>query len=246
MILTFLYHRIGNSKYSNSIEMLEKHLSYLKKKYNIVLPGETSAPIQVNICLSFDDAYFDFYHFVFPLLKKLNIKALLAVPVKYILESTTVDPDVRLSVPHKMATDDNIYKSFAPFCTWKELNEMAKSGLVQIACHSFSHKNLLLKELDLKLEIIESKKILENKLNLKISTFVYPLGKFNRKIHKLTKKHYIYAMRIGSSFNLSWQNINKIGYRINSDNLKSIDQNLKFSKMASYLWFYFLNVVRGR
>jgi peptidoglycan/xylan/chitin deacetylase (PgdA/CDA1 family) len=246
MLLTFLYHHVGNSKYSNSKEMLETHFAYLKKNYKIVVPNEKLSPFRINICLSFDDAYFDFYHFVFPLLKKLNIKAVLAVPVKYIVDSQDIDPAKRLSVPHNQATNEEIYKAKAPFCTWNELDEMAKSGLVHIASHSYSHKNLLAQEVDLNLEIIESKKKLEQNLNIEISTFVYPLGKFNRNIHKMTMKHYKYAMRIGSSFNFSWQNINKINYRIISDNLKYVDQNLRFFKFFSYIWFYLSNTLRGR
>lgn len=246
MLYSFLYHRVGNSKYSNSKEMLENHFSYLKKNYKIVVPEDTLSPLETNICLTFDDGFFDFYHFIFPLLKKLNIKAVLAVPVKYILESTDIDPIKRLNVPLNIATNDEVYKTLAPFCTWKELEEMSKSGLVHIASHSYSHKNLLSEEINLELEIIESKKMIEDRLHINVSTFVYPLGKFDRDIHKLTMDHYKFAMRIGSTFNLNWQNINKISYRIISDNLKSIDQNFKFFKFISYLWFYILNTIRGR
>ena len=246
MLLTFLYHHIGNSKYSNSNEMIDSHFSFLKKNYKIVVPGDKLPPFHTNICLTFDDAYFDFYHFIFPLLKKFNIKAVLAVPVKYIVNSQHIDPAKRLDMPHNMAPNEGICKSGGQFCSWEELEEMSKSELIHIASHSYSHKNLLEKDINLELEIIESKKILENNLNIKVSTFVYPLGKFDRKIHKMTMEHYKYAMRIGSTFNLSWQNINKIGYRINSDNLKSIDQNFKFFKFISYLWFYLLNAIRGR
>ena len=79
MLLTFLYHRIGKDKYSNSIEMIESNLSYLAKKYKIVVPGDKLSVFKINICLTFDDAYFDFYHYIFPILKKLISLAIFSI-----------------------------------------------------------------------------------------------------------------------------------------------------------------------
>lgn len=168
--------------------MIEEHLKYIAKNYNIVLPGDKTNPFKINVCLTFDDGFYDFYHFVFPILKKLNIKALLAIPIKYILEDTNLSPDLRLSVNYKEATKENNFKNKAPFCTWKEIIEMQNSNLVKIASHSYSHQNLTNENIDLDFEIIESKKILEKILKTEIDIFVYPLGKFNEKIHKKVKE----------------------------------------------------------
>ena len=246
MILTFLYHRINDIKYSNSDLMIEEHLKYISEKYNIVVPGDKINPFKINVCLTFDDGFYDFYHFVFPILKKLKIKALLALPIKYILEDTNVSPKERLSLSYKEATKDNNFINKAPFCTWKEINEMQASKLVKIASHSYSHQELTKDGIDLDFEIIESKKILENKLNIHVDTFVYPLGKFNEKVHKKVKENYKYAMRIGSALNISWQNFNSITYRIISDDLKTKKENLKLKNYISYIWFFFLNTFRKR
>lgn len=245
MLLTFSYHRVGSGKYSNSEKILRDHFKFLANNYNIVLPGDNLSIFKLNICLSFDDGFYDFYQYVFPLLKTLKIKALLAVPIKYIIEKTDIDPNTRLNVAYKEAMQDDIYKSKVPFCTWTELNEMLDSKLVQIASHSYNHVNLLESE-NLDLEIIESKKILEKKLKTEINTFVYPMGKFNAKVHKMVKKHYKYAMRLGSAINFSWQNSSSITYRIISDNLKTKNENLNLRKYISYFWFFFLNTFRKR
>lgn len=246
MIFTFLYHRIDQEKYSNSKAMIEDHLLYLKNKYKIIIPGEKADIFRVNVCLSFDDAYFDFYHYVFPLLKKLNIKVVLGVPVKYIQNSTNLTPQTRLSVSPKLIFSEKILIEKVPFCTWEELKEMSQSGYVHIASHSYNHNDMTSYDCDYLRELCQSKKILEEKIGGAVSTFIYPLGKFNKDIHKLTKKYYKYSMRIGSTFNLSWQNITKIIYRIDSDNLKSVNDRLKVSDLLSYIWFYLLNTFRGR
>lgn len=231
MLLTFLYHRINQKKHSNSFAMLKKHLSYLATHYKMVTPGEELASDQQNICLSFDDATFDFYHYVFPLLKAFNIQAVLAVPAGLIEQSCPLQMQDRLN---------------NSFCTWKELKQMVDSGFVKIASHSFSHQNLLHKSTDLDKEIIGSKKLLESKLGIEVKTFVYPFGKFNRKIHRFVKKHYPYAMRIGSALNVSWQNSSGIIYRINSDALTHEKQNLQTFRFFSYFWFFMLNTCRRR
>jgi len=245
MLLTFSYHRVNNGKYSNLQNILEEHLTYLAKNYNIVAPQDNLPFYKLNICLSFDDGFYDFYKYVFPVLKKLKIKALLAIPIKYILDETTIDPKIRLSVGYREAMQGDIYKTKAPFCTWQEIKQMVDSKLVEIASHSYNHVNLI-DNADLDLEIIESKKILEEKLSTKIDTFVYPLGKFNDQVHKKVKKHYKYAMRLGSAINFSWQNISSITYRVISDNLKSKNENLKLKNFISYFWFFFLNTLRRR
>lgn len=246
MLLTFLYHRVNKGKYANDKEMMKSHLLHLAKNYKIIVPGDKISFFKKNVCISFDDAYFDFYHYVYPLLKELNIKAILAVPIRFIIDKTNVSAEERLAVPYHLAMKDDVYIKKVPFCTWEEIIEMSNSGHVDIACHSYNHKNLLDKDVDLNKEIIESKILLEKKINKKVSTFIYPLGKFNKQIHNLVKKHYKYAMRIGSTWNLSWQNTSGITYRIISDSLSSIDQYLSPKYYISYLWFYLLNSFRRR
>jgi peptidoglycan/xylan/chitin deacetylase (PgdA/CDA1 family) len=246
MILAFLYHRVGDGKYANSPAMMEKQLSWIADHFPVVLPGEPVKRFRLNVCLTFDDATYDFYHYVFPLLKRLKLRALLAVPTHFIQSSTALDPQVRLAVPYSMAMKGDTYRVHCPFCTWEELNEMVQSGFVEIASHSVHHQHLLTPGLDLDLEIRGSKQILEDHLHVPIRTFVYPLGKFNRPIHQQVKKNYKFAMRIGTSWNTSWQNISGIIYRVISDNMVSFDQHFCTHNKISYLWFYILNTLRGR
>lgn len=245
-MLSLLYHRIGSGKYSNPPDLIQKHFSLLSQKGNIVLPGDPLQPYSLNFCLTFDDATYDFYHYVFPMLKKLKIKALLAVPVSYIIKTTDLDANIRLSVPHNQAMQSDIYKTKVPFCTWEEIHEMVESKRVVIASHSMTHQHLLTEEIDLQTEIITSKRVLEEKLNIPIRTFVYPMGKFNRSIHALVKEHYEFAMRIGNAWNRSWQNGNGLIYRILSDNLPRIDEPLRLKSLFSFTWFHLLNSLRGR
>ena len=162
MLICPLYHRINKEKYSNSLDIMTAHLQYISQRYNVVVPGEPLHRTNTNICLTFDDAFFDFYHYVFPLLQKYGVRALLAVPVKYIQEQTTVPAATRLAVLHDDAQLDAEYQRNVPFCTWAELKEMAESGVVQMASHSFSHSAIRNDgSVDLDCELLASKRILE-------------------------------------------------------------------------------------
>lgn len=241
MLLTLLYHRIGNGKYSNSFDMMKAHLKHVSKNYSVVLPGESLKLLKVQVCLTFDDAFFDFFHYVYPLLKELRIRAILAVPTKYILERTDIDPKTRLSVPTHEA--EKVYNSLAPYCTWEELREMHNSGYVKIASHSHSHTVMDRPDKATQYEFFHSKKLLEEKLQSNVSIFVFPYGKLSKASAKLAGQHYKYMMRIGSASNTYWKTML---YRINADQMlshKSIFDRVNYMK---YFSKWALNQLRGK
>lgn len=246
MLLTLLYHRVGDIKYSNSYEMFIEHLYYIKENYPVVIPGDALFPFRLQICLSFDDAYFDFYHYLFPLLKKWNLKAVLSVPVGFIQKSTHIPSHKRLKVSYKEAINKEVIRTKVPYCTWEELQEMADSRLIHFASHGYHHKNLLEEQIDLQKEIVLSKEILEQKLGTPIQTFVYPFGKFDRIIHRCVKKYYPYVMRIGSSINYDWQNFSGMIYRVQGDGLFIKNDPFQLNQWPSYLYRLILNTLRMR
>ena len=148
-----MYHHVDSDRCSNDYEIFESHLEYISKNFNTTFP--TLHMPKKPICLVFDDGYYDFYKLIFPLLKKYNLKALLGVTPKYILDDTDKDDELRLSYEHNELFEN--YKD-ATFCTYTELKEMQDSGLIQIVSHSYSHKNLLEDDVNLEEELVESKK----------------------------------------------------------------------------------------
>jgi peptidoglycan/xylan/chitin deacetylase (PgdA/CDA1 family) len=236
MLPIVMYHHINSDDLplSNSDSMMEAHLRLISERYTTLFPGEES--VNPSICLTFDDAYFDFYHYVFPLLKKYNLKALLAVPAAYILDRTDLEPERRLSLKHHEIYEGENYKTFAPFCTYAELHEMVQSGLVEMASHSMNHLNLTDGDIDLEKEIFGSKVLLEEKLGYRIESFVLPYGKYNDAAVALAHEHYSYVFRIGNALNPSWDGIGGLLYRIKGDALSTPDALFKPLKQLSF-WF---------
>ena len=231
-----MYHHVNSDRCSNDLEVFEKHMGYLASHFQTTFPTEKKLKGK-NACLVFDDAYVDFYYLIFPILKKYNIKALLAVPTKYILENCNEPKDIRMSFEH-----NDEFKNYekGTFCTFEEMKEMIKSGLVQIVSHSHTHTNLLEEGVDLKEELELSQKILEEKLNIKVESFVFPFGKYNDAIAKETLKHYKYAFRIGNAIHKDFSGIKGINYRVDADGLTTADEIFTFKEQLGYRFKAFI------
>lgn len=78
------------------------------------------------VLLSWDDGYTSFYTLVFPLLKAYHFPAVLA------LQGSWIEPRASSKVLY-----GNNLVSRDKFLTWKQLQELAKSPLVEIASHSY-------------------------------------------------------------------------------------------------------------
>jgi len=77
--------------------------------------GEKTLP-EKAVLLTFDDAYLSFYEFVLPMLKLYGYPCILAVETAWIDKP---DPEIRVLLMN-----------------WKQLKEVARSNLVEIACHA--------------------------------------------------------------------------------------------------------------
>lgn len=140
------------------------------------------------VLLTFDDAYLSFYEFVYPTLKLYGYPGVLAVVTNWI---DNPPPDIK-----------------APFMSWEQLNEIAKSNLVEIASHTQNlHRGVLYnpqgnkswavvsRVYNLKTETYEteddyrqrihddfllSRNILRKKLGVDVRAIVWPYGKYNQ------------------------------------------------------------------
>ena len=234
MLLSVMYHHINSDRFSNTPEIFEQHLKYIIEHFEVVIPGDRLSAERENICLTFDDAYYDFYHYVFPLLKKYDIKAVLAVPTMFIEDDTDMDPDRRMSLGHREIYQEGNYLEYTPFCTWKELKEMSDSAYVLMASHSHTHKDLTLPKINLEEEIIASKQILEKHLGREVESFILPFGRYNRQSFALLQKHYRYIFKVGQGINRNFDGIRGLIYRIDGDELQSDRSIFSFKSMLGY------------
>ena len=72
--------------------------------------------------------------------------------------------------------------------TETEINSWINLGM-DIGAHTTSHVDLTaISEIEMKKEMIDCKKQLENKYNVEVNDFCYPFGRFNELICQTTKK----------------------------------------------------------
>ena len=77
-------------------------------------------------------------------------------------------------------------KEYLPL-SWEQILEMYSNN-IEIGAHTCTHHILPnLSNQEVREEIYNSKKILENKLNSEVLSFCYPNGNFNKKVVKLVR-----------------------------------------------------------
>ena len=175
-----MYHSIGNDNtlLAVKLENFKKQMKYLKdNNYRVIslnnlveiLKTKKDLP-KKTIVLTFDDGFENNYINAFSVLKEYNF------PVTIFL---TVG-----SIGEKVVTSQGNF----PALNWDEIKEMHDSGLIDFQPHTMTHPKLdqiTLKEI--KLEIIQSKKIIEEKLNKKCYFFAPPKGRFSQEIKEVLK-----------------------------------------------------------
>lgn len=141
----FLYHQV-NPMSNVSPELFEEHLKIIKKfNMNSLTISEyfSKKPKKNSILITFDDGYFDNYKYVFPLLKKYNIKATIFLNTLYIAEKREFEPKIELNYEANYEAIKNFLKCGVGFSeqylSWEEIREMYDSGLLDFQAHSHKH-----------------------------------------------------------------------------------------------------------
>lgn len=122
--------------------------------------------------LTFDDALEDIFHVVYPILKVKKIPFTIFVPVGL------------LDTPGYISTE--------------QLIEMSNDPLVTIGSHGVSHRVMTTLSTDeQKMELVESKYILQNIIGKKVDVYAYPHGQFSMNTIEILKKFDLYRAAFG-------------------------------------------------
>jgi peptidoglycan/xylan/chitin deacetylase (PgdA/CDA1 family) len=111
--------------------------------------------------ITFDDGYRSMVTVVLPVLRRLGLPAVLFVPTDYVGGHNAFDGGA---------------EPVEAICDWSELEELEREG-VSIQAHSVSHRhfsNLSIEEQ--RAELLNSKAVLENRLDKPVEIFAFPYG----------------------------------------------------------------------
>jgi len=154
-----------------SPQTFERQMRFLKTHHYNVLPLEAAAKLirdkkkvpPKTVVVTFDDGYKDNYIYAFPVLKKYNLPAKMFIIV------------------------NEVGRPQSDRLSWDEIKAMQKSGIITFGSHAIGPEplvNIKSKE-EVKRQIFDSKKTLEEKLGRKVNAFSYPEGMFDAKIRQL-------------------------------------------------------------
>ena len=180
-VVVFCYHRVepsGAGALAITPQLFEEHMQKLKDNGIAVISmqdflawrrNEKSIPAK-SALITIDDGYVSGFEVGRPILKKFGYPWTAFVYTKYI-------------------------GSGGKSMTWEQLAELRDEG-VEIGSHTISHielkdpkgKSPEAYDAWLRSEIIDSKKILEQKLGIKCATFAYPEGKFSSRVLEIVKE----------------------------------------------------------
>jgi len=139
----------------------EGYTFMLARELGEVLDGKRTLP-EKPILITIDDGHWDLDTVILPILKKYNIKA-----TAYVIPGFTGGSD---------------------FMTETQIEDVIKSGLIEIGAHTVHHiglKGRLLKTV--KYEVEQSKKMLEDTYHIPVTTFAYPSGFFDLQAIQVVK-----------------------------------------------------------
>jgi peptidoglycan/xylan/chitin deacetylase (PgdA/CDA1 family) len=177
-IPSLMYHKIGNAPNGSQLKKLwvtakdfREQMEYLRHHgYTTVTftelrdieLGKSKSPSK-PVLVTFDDGYANNYEIAYPILKELGLKG------NIFLVYETIDT-------HN-AWHDPKSEAWLPMLTWAQVKEMQDSGVIEMGSHTMRHRNLHSIPIDqVRWELTESKKRLEEKLGREMVGFAYPYG----------------------------------------------------------------------
>ena len=129
---------------------------------------ESGSPVPRGaVVLTFDDNNLGLYRHVFPMLRRYRWPAVLFVHTDYVGVKTGKD-----------------------HCTWEQLREMERSGLVRVQPHTASHPPDLRKisEKQLARELVYARQVMEKELGGQRAFFAYSEGHYDARVAGAVRK----------------------------------------------------------
>ncbi len=162
-----------------SPELFYAQMKYLKEKgANILSLPDLIAGI-INglpipdkaVAITFDDGYKSVFTGALPILKEFGFTAAVFINIYF--------------VENKIA--NSLYYHDWSALSWKEVKQLYGAGL-SIGSHALTHGKLAkLSDQEINYEVKQSKILIEDNTGIKINTFSYPHGSFNRRIKNIVR-----------------------------------------------------------
>ncbi len=151
-----MYHHVNEHKgdiVTISPSDFEKQMAYIKDNFNTIHLNELLSYLEKGerfpprtCVITFDDGYYDNFAYAYPILKKYNLKATIFVTTSRIGEKRyiyTIKDHYTANLEGAIMTCTSLPTKkgmgAGNFLTWKELEEMEKTRIIDIQSHTVTH-----------------------------------------------------------------------------------------------------------
>ena len=232
-----MFHDIDNfNDFKKQIYTLKKNWKFIKPEdFYKIIEGKKKIT-ERYLLLTFDDGFKSNLIVAKKFLKKLKLKAIIFVPLKFILLKDKIKKKNfiinNLKVKYSSSQMDNL--DIKDLQTFKQLK-------FTIGSHTFSHVNLknLRDKTKLRFEIIESANRLQKLLKTKINNFSFTFGRLNdisQKSLSLSKKRFKYIYT-----GIRGENLNNLRLIFRDNVLPSDKVYDLYAYLSGYLDFLYSN-----
>ena len=171
-IRVLMYHRVSVQPAGDQLTvapaLFTRQMDILARSCRVVSLDRAVAEldqerVQPAVAITFDDGYRDFLTQALPVLRRFGLPATIFVTTRF--------SDQTAAHPRYPNTDDRLHLD------WSELRELAASQDITIGSHTVSHPFLpALERAASWQEIADSRRLLQDRLDLPIDFFCYPSG----------------------------------------------------------------------
>ena len=177
-----------------------------------IITNEIKSINSDSYILTFDDGNKSDFEIVLPILNKFKLKAIFFI------------------VPSFVGKED--------YLTWEQIKVLKENGM-EIGSHSLTHPNFTNLNKDEKItEIMESKRIIESKLNSKIHSFAFPFGFFDKESENIVlSSGYSFCFNSMHGLNGTSSKVLKRNSLNSSSNKINIDNTLNPGNKTLLLWY---------
>ena len=144
MGVVLLYHRV-HPQYGVHPEMFERQMDFLSAKLKTISFNRLENSGRFSALVTFDDGFYDFFVYAYPVLKKYRVPAVIFVSPERVLDSEDVRSSLKFS---DVSTPEAFKRSFltadnSAFLSWGELRLISSEGLVSVQSHALTHRAAL-------------------------------------------------------------------------------------------------------
>lgn len=153
------------------VGLLDRGFRFISMKEALDAQAEGREFLESTVVLTFDDIYDNVFEHAFPILQELGIPATCFVATGFVNKDEPF-----LFDPWARANREAVPRSSWQPVTWRHLELMVESGLVEIGAHSHTHRDFRLSPDGFADDVMEGVRLLEERFGTEPSAFAFPYG----------------------------------------------------------------------